>query len=150
MTRRFQFRLRTLLGLLVMVCVVLGGWHIYSVKFGPRVELVGPAEVGKPFTVRGRFIDFLGFDTEVFVVNVSRLNSNGQRVIHQSSGDRATRHRLWNYDFEVELGPITIAGDYDIELRPLTKAAHARKKHIDRDCIRGKMTVTKPAAPPAK
>lgn len=150
MTRRFQFRLRTLLGLLVTVCLVLGGWHLYSVKFGPRVALVGHAEVGEPFTVRGRFVDFLGFETEVFVVNVSKLNAKGQRVIHQSSGDRATRRGLWNYAFEVELGRVTEAGDYDIEVWPLTKAAHARKKHIDRDCIRGKMTVTEPAAPAAK
>lgn len=150
MPRRFQFRLRTLLGLLMMVCIVLGAWHLYSVKFGPRVEPVGLAEVGKPFAVRGRFVDFLGFDTEVFVVNVSRLNAKSQRVIHQSTGNRATRHGLWNYDFEVELGPVATAGDYDIELWPLTKAAHARKKHIDRDCIRGKMTVMEPAALPAK
>ncbi|HJT31175.1 MAG TPA: hypothetical protein VJ783_03930 [Pirellulales bacterium] len=80
---------------------------------------------------------------------MSRLNAKGQRFIHQSSGDRATRRGLWNYDFEVELGRVTEAGDYDIELRPLTKAAHARKKHVDRDRIRGKMTVGKPARPSA-
>lgn len=144
MKKRFQFRLRTLLGALVAMCLVLGGWHLYSVYFGPYVEVAGTAVTGEPFTVRGRFVDFLGFPSEVFVVNVSKVRPDGQRVIYQSAGGRASRSGLWNYDFEIELGRILKDGDYDIEVRPLTKAVRARKKHTPAYSLRGKMSVSSP------
>ena len=146
MRRRFQFRLRTLLILLVTVCIALGSWHLYFLYFGPYVEAVGPVVVGQPFTVRGRFVDFWGYESEVYAIQVSRIEKGG-RVIHQSAGGSANRKGFWWYDVEVELSPVFKDGEFDVEIHPLTKAVAARKRNTPGDAVRGKMVVRRQADP---
>lgn len=124
MKRRFQFRLRTLLTLLVAVCTALGAWHLYSAYFGPYVE-PGPAVVGQPFVVRGRFFDFLGLDQELFTVNVIRRLRDGRRLFQHSQQESAKRTGLWAYDFELEVSPVMQEGEYEIMLLPVTRAVLA-------------------------
>jgi hypothetical protein len=143
--RWLQFRLKTLLFGVVTICLLLGAWHLYAVYFGPYVA-AGPAVVGEPFMVRGRWVDFLGFDSEVFVVQVSRPNAQGRPVIHQGASGRAARGGLWSYNFEVELAPIYQDGEYTIEARPLTKAVRDRKKHAPADSVWGRIVVKRAGA----
>lgn len=145
--RWFQFRLRTLLGFLVLLCIMLGGWSLYWTFFGPVVK-AAPAVAGSPILVEGRFLDFLGSDSTVFIVQVTRPMKDGRPLICQSGSGRATRSGLWSYDFEAELGPIREPGDYDLVLRPSTSAHRAAFKKGQRlDGIRGKMTVLPPTKP---
>lgn len=132
-----QFRLRTLLFVIVAVCLVLGGWHL-SVR--PFVS-AGPAVVGKPFMVRGRFVDVLGFESEVYIVQVSKLHTNGKPVICQSGSGKTERRALCAYDVEIELAPISAPGEYDVEIHALTKAVHARKTSMQARAVRGKLVV---------
>lgn len=122
--RWFQFRLRTLLAAVVLLCIALGGWRLYWTFCGPYVKS-GPAQVGAKFKVRGRFVDFLGPDSTVYAVKVSRPMSNGRPVIYQSGSGHASRSGFWTYEFELELGPVLKAGDYKLEVFPLTQAVVA-------------------------
>jgi hypothetical protein len=136
MRLKLQFRLRTLLIAVIAICLLLGVWKLYSRQF---VE-ADPAVTGKPFKVHGRFVDFFGKESAVFVVNAIR-NTDGERVIYQSGGGRVEKRGIGRYDFEVELAPIRREGEYDLELRPLTRTA--RGKHTDADSIWGRMVVSK-------
>lgn len=145
--RWFQFRLRTLLGFSVLLCIVLGAWSLYWTYFGPVVK-AAPVIAGKPILVEGRFLDFLGSDSTVFVVQATRPMKDGRPLVCQSGGGRVTRSGLWSYDFQVELAPIREPGEYDLELRPLTSAHRAAFNKGQRlPGIRGKMTVLPPTKP---
>lgn len=133
-----QFRLKTLLAAIVGICLLLGAGKLYFRQF---VE-AGPAIVGQPFKVRGRFVDLSGNESAVFVVNVSRVTAIG-RVIYQSAAGRTERRGIGRYDFEVELATLRDEGEFDLELRPLTSAVAARGKHTDADTIWGRMVVLK-------
>lgn len=138
MRLKLQFRLKTLLAAVVGICLLLAAGKLYFRQF---VE-AGPAIVGQPFKVRGRFVDLAGYESAVFVVNVSRVTPGG-RVIYQSAAGRTERRWIGRYDFEVELATIQDAGEYDLELSPLTRAVAARGKHIDADAVWGRMVVKK-------
>lgn len=145
--RWFQFRLRTLLALVVLVCLVLGGWQLYWTYFGPYVQ-AEPVKVGQPIKVRGRFFDFRGADSTVFTVKLSKPRADGRPVIYQSGGGRTLRRGWWVYDVEIELAPLRKPGDYDVELHPLTKAVFAAHKSKQpgaadrvRPVIRSKLSV---------
>jgi hypothetical protein len=139
--RWFQFRLRTLLGFLVLLCILLGAWSLYWTYFGPIVK-AAPVIAGKPILVEGRFLDFLGPDSTVFIVQVTRPMKDGRPLICQSGSGRVARSGLWSYDFEVELAPIREPGDYDLVLRPSTSAHGAASKKGQRlPGIRRMMTV---------
>ncbi|HEV7221876.1 MAG TPA: hypothetical protein VGN42_04195 [Pirellulales bacterium] len=125
--RRFQFRLRTLLVLIVVICIALGSWHLYWNYFGPYIEAES-ATVGQPIKIRGRFFDFRGPLSTVYVVNISQPMADGRPLIYQSGGGRTVRSGWWAYDVEIELHPVRKAGRYDIELLPLTKAVSAAGK----------------------
>lgn len=122
--RWFQFRLRTLLGLVVLVCLVLGGWQLYWTYFGPFVQ-AEPAAVGQPIKIRGRFFDFRGLKSTVYTVKISKPMADGRPVICQSGSGFATRRGWWVYDVEIELAPLRKPGKYDVELHPLTQALYA-------------------------
>lgn len=138
MRLNLQFRLRTLLAAIVGICLLLGAGKLYFRQF---IE-AGPAIVGQPFKVRGRFVDLSGNESAVFVVNVSRVTARG-RVIYQSAAGRTERRGIGRYDFEVDFATIQKEGEYDLELRPLTSAAAARGKHTEADTIWGRMVVIK-------
>lgn len=121
---RFQFRLRTLLGATVAICLMLGGWHLYIVFFGPYVE-AEPSLVGQPLVVRGKFFDFLGLEQEFFTVNIMRPLPDGSRVFHHSQQGSAMRTGLWAYYFELDVSPIKEEGEYEILLVPVTRAVIA-------------------------
>ncbi|HWB14464.1 MAG TPA: hypothetical protein VG826_34885 [Pirellulales bacterium] len=54
MSRRFQFSLKTLLGLALVVCLVLGGWPM--LKMAACHLEVADAVVGRPVAIRARFV----------------------------------------------------------------------------------------------
>lgn len=145
--RWFQFRLRTLLAAVVALCFALGSWQLYWTYFGPYVE-AEPTAVGRPIKVRGRFFDFRGPDSTVYSVYVSKLQPDGRRVVYQSAGGRVSRRGLWAYDVEVELAPIRLAGEFQIELLPITKSLLAANKtksragaNRERPVVRGTIRV---------
>ncbi len=140
MTRRFQFSLRTLLIALVTVCIALGGWHLYFVFFGPYVE-AAPTVAGQPIFVRGRFFDFFGMPSTVYVVQVVKLGPNGKPITCQSGSGYVQRSGLWSYNIEVELSPINKPGEYDLELMGLTKAVRAKKRTMQKDPVRAKLSI---------
>lgn len=137
-----RIRLGILLSVLVVLCAVLGGWHVYSDYVAPYVEAAGSAVEGKPVVIRGGYADLLGFDHESVAVVVSRVNSGGQSVVYQSAKGRAYRRGLWTYDFEIELSEQMESGEYEIEARPMTRAVHTRRKYTPADSIWGKMVVS--------
>jgi len=51
--RWFQFRLKSLMAFVVVICIGLGGWHLLM-TYGQWVE-AEPAVVGQPIKIRGRF-----------------------------------------------------------------------------------------------
>lgn len=53
MSRRFQFSLRALLGLAVIVCLCFGARHIYVMHVASYV--IADAKVGEPIVLRGQF-----------------------------------------------------------------------------------------------
>jgi hypothetical protein len=55
--RWFQFRLKTLMAFVVMICLGLGGWHLLM-TYGQYVEVEGPVVVWEPIKVHGRFYHF--------------------------------------------------------------------------------------------
>jgi len=118
--RRFQFRLRTLLVLIVVICIALGSWHLYWNYFGPYIEAES-ATVGQPIKIRGRFFDFRGPLSAVYVVKISQPMADGRPLIYQSGSGRTVRSGWWAYDVEIELHPVRQAGRYDLELLPTTK-----------------------------
>lgn len=142
--RRRHLRLVVLLLLLIALCGTLGGWHVYSTHFAPYVEAAEPAVEGEPLLIRGGYVDFLGFDEENFALDVSEVHPDGRRVLSRSANGRADRRGLWNYDFEVTLDGVAKSGEYDIEVRPMTRAVHSRRTFTDSDSIRGKLVVSRP------
>lgn len=140
--RWFQYRLRTLLALVVLLCVLLGSWQLYWTYFGPYVA-AEPAMVGQPINVRGRFFDFRGPETTAFTVKLSRPMADGRPVIHQSGGGYVKRRGLWAYDVEIELRPIGKPGEYDVELLPMTKAVMAASRGKSRTAVDRVRTVVR-------
>lgn len=137
-----RLRLGLLLLLLLALCATFGGWHVYAGYLAPYIETAGPAVEGKPVVIRGGYADFLGFDSETVAVDVSRVNSDGQSILLESATGRAKRRGLWNYDFEIELKQITEGGEYEIEVRPMTRAVHTRRQHVPADSIWGRINVS--------
>ena len=159
--RWLQFRLRTLLIAMVVVCLALGGWQL-SVR--PYVS-AGPAVVGKPFVVRGRFVDFLGPEVVTYVVQVSMPEAeadevvrkrglvpdrtasmyglvpemDGGSVVFQSAGGNVRRDRYCAYDVEIELSPLYDAGEFDVGIVPLTNPVFRNGRHAA--AVRGKLLV---------
>lgn len=125
MQRRWlQYRLRTLLVLTVLLCLALGFWHLYWTRFGPFIQ-VAPATVGQRLIVQGRFFDFRGPESTVYVIKVSKLMADGSSLIYQSGSGRANRKGLWTYDLETQLGRIQQPGEYYVDLLPITNAVIA-------------------------
>lgn len=54
--RWFQFSLKTLMAAVVLICLGLGGWHLFW-TYGQWIE-AEPAVVGQPIKIRGRFFHF--------------------------------------------------------------------------------------------
>jgi hypothetical protein len=129
--RWFQFRLRTLFAFMVLLCLILGTWSLYSTYFGPYIE-ADSAVASQPITVRGRFVDFLGDESTVYVVKITKPMADGRPLICQSKGGFAQRHGLWTYDFEAKLGPVEKSGSYTLEVLPLTKGVRATPKRNPR------------------
>lgn len=132
--RWLQFRLRTLLIAAVAICMALGGWHL-SVR--PYVW-AGPAVVGKPFVVRGRFVDFFGAERATYVVLVSEPLPDGRHLFHQMRTGRAERHVLAAYNVELELLPIEKTGKFLIEIQGVTRPVPGSTKY---QSVRGTMVV---------
>ncbi len=128
-----QFRLRTLLILVVLLCLGLGGWQIYWTHFANYV-VADPVHVGEPIHVRGQFVDWNGRAT-VYVVQASLPSRRAKlgRIIHQSGGGRAERSGRWTFRFELEMSPLRAPGEYELELRPM-----------DRPSVFGKLFVLPP------
>ena len=138
--RLLQFRLRTLLGFLVLLCIMLGAWSLFGTFFGPYVG-GDPVLAGQPIRVRGRFIDFLGGESTKYVLTIRKRSKNGREFLYQSTAGSALRRGLCLYEFEVQLQPVS-AGTYFLSLFPETKAVQTAPKGKPRpDVVFGKITV---------
>lgn len=119
---RNQLSVRHYVTLVVMLCAPLVLWGLYVMIFTESMS-VGPAKVGQPIVVRGRYPKWYGRD---YIVTVSRADSpdevSGSEERSGVDGDgtgsfwqgRATRSWLGYYQFEMTIGPINDVGDYEV------------------------------------
>lgn len=116
--RWLQFRLRSLLVLVVLLCLGLGGWQIYWTHFANYV-IAGPVRVGEPIKVRGQFVDWSGTTTSFCVVDATQPHRAAQsgRIIAQEGPGRPQKTGRWTFQVEMELGPLRKAGNYRLELK---------------------------------
>jgi hypothetical protein len=87
MARRwYQFNLKSLMAIVAMICLGLGGWHLL-LKYGRYVE-AEPALVGQPIKIHGRFLHFFaGADSGQYELIVrSKKSSFRQSGIADRSG----------------------------------------------------------------
>ena len=111
--RWFQFRLRSLLGLVFVICLGLGGWHLLFV-YGQYVE-AEPAVVGQPIKVHGRFF---GRDERYYLAAspVDEPTFSG-RCFGIGWYGEAESVGWWMYEFEGNLSPLD-SGEYTLSLTP--------------------------------
>ena len=94
MSRRFQFSLKSLLGVAAIICLVFGGWHLLK-TYGNRIEVIGTSRV------KGRHIRLLG-PTKCHLVVAARGPDDIVWWTHERDVERAW---LCCYDFDCEVGP---------------------------------------------
>jgi hypothetical protein len=101
MRRRFQFSLRTLLGLAAVVCLLLGGWHLLE-TYGSYIE-AEPLRVGVPVKLRGRYVCFFGPNKVPITIGYEK---NSDEVYGWSAIVGSERSWLCLYNVECELEPV--------------------------------------------
>jgi hypothetical protein len=109
-----QFSLRSLLGLVVVICLGLGGWHLLFV-YGQYVE-AEPAVVGQPVKIHGRFFRLFGGDE--YGRYELEIRSGGLLDFYS---DSLARSSGWGrYDIETSLDPnyFDEPGEYALTLTP--------------------------------
>jgi len=116
MARRFQFRLKSLMAAVVVICLGLGGWQLLM-TFGQYVE-AEPAVVGQPIKIHGRFFYFGEKKTEYghpydLVLKRSSVSGNGE--YGKACGWRSGWRR---YDLQMKLSPVDEPGEYMLTLTP--------------------------------
>ena len=118
--RWLQFRLRTLLILVILLCLGLGGWQIYATHFASYI-VAEPVRVGEPIRVRGRLLDFRGASTTAFVVYATQPHSRAPHgyVICQSGSGRLKKAGRWTSEFEIDLRNNLKAGAYRLQFHPV-------------------------------
>ena len=119
MRRRFQFSLRTLMILVVLLCVALGTWQVYLRYFTSFVELA-TTPVGQAIQVRGRFVRFGGSPSTAIAVYVRPI---GKSVIAQSGSSLVQKTGWGTYEFDIKLSPIQRPGEYDVTVSNLKETA---------------------------
>jgi len=113
MARRFQFRLKSLMAAVVLICLGLGGWHLLWTK-GQYVE-AEPVVVGQPIKIRGRFFHFCaGEDSGKHDFSVE-CDSSGRGMRGATSADNSGWGR---YDFEIDLPSVDVPCEFTITLTP--------------------------------
>jgi hypothetical protein len=115
MARRwYQFNLKSLMAIVVVICLGLGGWHLLF-TYGQYVE-AEPAVVGQPIKIRGRFFHFGGEATRKYNLDVFECCSNSQN----GHLVRGTAHQigLGRYELEFEMDPVNEPTEFTLELRP--------------------------------
>jgi hypothetical protein len=113
--RWFQFSLRSLLGLVVVICLTLGGWHLLM-TYGQWVE-AEPAVVGQPIKIHGRFFHFFaGEHSGRYELLIARRWNSTMR----SWGFETTARQLswWRYDVEYTLDLVDKPTDFSLTLVP--------------------------------
>lgn len=118
--RWLQFRLRTLLIVVVLLCLGLGGWQIYWTHFANYV-VADPVRVGEPIRVRGQLVDFRGVNTTAFAVDAALPSKQATLgwVIYQSGAGRLEKTGRWTSRFELVLPPVTRPGEYRLQFHPV-------------------------------
>lgn len=115
--RWLQFRLRTLLILVVLFCLGLGGWQIYSTHFASYL-LAEPVRVGESICIRGRLLDIKGESSIIGTAKVSLPDARAKKgwIIYQSGSARLEKAGRWTYDIECDLQGVPKGGEYRLEL----------------------------------
>ena len=121
MTRRFQFSLRALLGAAVVVCLLLGGWHLLW-TYGQYVE-AEPAKLGRSFSVKGRILRPAGPQELAYHFRIERpdgvclLNLFGEGYIARKGWLGTYRIDTTVELYESDIGP----GEYRLSLYTLQR-----------------------------
>jgi hypothetical protein len=111
--RWLQFRLSSLLAFVFFVCIALGGLHLL-IAYGQYVE-AGPAVVGEPIKVRGRFFVFLPGEL------------NGSYEFNVPGGLFGLDGHFWTgakysgwgrYEIDMQLTPSWKPGEYALRISP--------------------------------
>lgn len=112
--RRPQFSLKSLLGLLITVCLGLGGWRLH--RYRQFIE-VGPARVAQSVRVKCRFCIDDGPVIQTFFALAEAPEVNGFQY-RWDSGAVARRVGPGIYDFEVKLGHPRTPGVHRLRVWP--------------------------------
>ena len=131
MSRRFQFSLRTLLGLAAIICLMLGGWHLLE-TYGNYMD-VGDMAVGKPITVKGRVIRVLG--PPKCWIEASSSVADEQLEDGSSHAEWIRRSWLCCYEFEYELYPIKNPGEWTVTTIWMPRGQTGRFVRANRKCF---------------
>jgi hypothetical protein len=115
--RWFQFRLRSLMAFVVVICLGLGGWDLLM-TYGQYVE-AEPAVVGQPIKVHGRFFHLFGRDRPGHywfeVLKDGRFAGYRQRAYASHVG-------FGRFDFVTEIDTQNVlthkVGEYTLRLTP--------------------------------
>jgi hypothetical protein len=117
MARRwYQFSLKSLMAIVVVICLTLGGWQMLM-TFGQWVE-AEPAVVGQPIQVSGRFFHFGEKKTEYgcpYDLVLKRSSVSGSGESRKACGWRTGWRR---YNFRMKLRPVDEPGEYTLTLTP--------------------------------
>lgn len=112
MRRRFQFSLRTLLCLTVVVCVGLGARHRWQQAAYVECEPAGPHE---PVRATGLFTRMAGVQHEIYWLTVA-LEKPSASFYWTFDKGAAPREWIGIYRFETMIGPFHEPGDYTVKL----------------------------------
>ena len=114
MTRRFQFSLRALLLVTAILCLPLGGWHLFK-KYGQFIE-ASPIIAGQPIVVNGRLIQFFGPKRCHYCLDIWGNHGGGLVLLHTCYGF-ADRSGPFTYSIHAEYSiPQFQPGQYRLAL----------------------------------
>ena len=93
MIHRFQFGIRSLLAVVTLASLGLGGWHVYTQHFAQCV-FAQTLRVGQPIILHGRFFLKHGADSESFELAVAPY-VGGRRPTSTSESSKSRAERNW-------------------------------------------------------
>lgn len=140
-TRRWlQFRLRTLLIAVVLLCLGLGGGQIYWTHFANYV-IADPVRVGEPIHVRGQVFDWSDASSVIYTVELNLPRPGIGMVTYQSKGGRIAGAGQWIYRVEAELPPVSKPGEYEVRILPVVFHPIGQQRPRQLPPLRGKVTI---------
>lgn len=135
MTRRFQFSLKALLGLVMVAAMMLGAVHLAE-RYGQFVKTTTPCSPASTLNVEGRLITFFG--PKVRHVELAAETMFPDSMRYSFADQMVPRSWFCMYNFTADVRALDTPGDYRLMLfdmdRPGARAMGAlRVEYPDSD-----------------